>query len=751
MHNADVIETVYFIGYCGESIMRTGLKILISLITSLIFFAALYFLSFSGNKSFIETNFYQPSIINSVTQTLYKIADSADVWHQENQKSFLEFMQLGAIKRSFLQQQTEADIRVRDEESAKLVSSVTGLTGIRFIESQSQKIHFSTFSSDILLRKDSMISYEKYGKRNTEIPINFVSTSESGKTKILADVSNNLFLYCMPFYDEYDICCGTAIFYVTDKAFLRKLVSDKVISLSDDIHLLTDEAYSKIGLVTGIPYLTASDLKEKIFKAFEKSTTPVNFLSFDDAQNWILISVKTDFGYAGQICEKKLFLFPPFIKYFLLVTSFITMFLITFLLLNIKRDKFCLLQTKIQKLHLGILKNYLQGMQTKNWDNLRKELEYKRHEANEEIKKHLGKKFLKKNEKQIDMFLQNSWDEIFDLIGKKKINDNNSENNTKSDFNASDIRSLLIELIEATKTADTSIKNNFKPESNLNNSVTAEVSAKEEVAELDEIPEAEPVEELEEIDEASEAEPVEELEELDEIPEAEPVEELAEINETSEPESIEELEELDEAPTEGNEKKQEISSTEKSEEFEDVSIDFLSDENTKTDDTVIDSLIDFAEEISADSPDKKNEREKEAEILNAEAEEFADNLNKTKLKNDNYSDDDFFKNYGYQISGLNFSELNVPISKLKDEPAQDVIYLDNNSDFQKKIWGKYSELPATEALKSSGETEVHPLLEVNDETIINENGVFVINKKDAPPPLNKDFKNLVDSVLESKT
>ena len=399
--------------------MRTGIKILISLFASLAVFLALFVFSITGYGSFIEANFYQPAVVRSLKENLNKVAASAAEWHRANEKSFAEFLQNDFVKRAALQEQSEADIKIRDDSAYSLISNVTGLTGLRIIDADTLKIHYSTFSDDIILRSEQLISYRRYEKEREDIPLKFVSVPKGGKAKITVDSVNGLFLYCFPFYDNYQAYRGTAVFYVASKSFLRRLIANKTLTLSNDLNLVADKNYTSVGILTGLSDMFSEELRGAVGVSWEENSDEIRLLSLKNSQNWVLVSIKTDFGHVGQVCEKDLFIFSPIIKYFLMFTAFITAFLIVFLILNMRQDRFFVAQNKIQQLHLGILKNYIKDAQSKNWESLQKELEYRRHEVNAEIKKGMGKKTLAKKEKQIDAILQKSWEDIFAAINGK--------------------------------------------------------------------------------------------------------------------------------------------------------------------------------------------------------------------------------------------------------------------------------------------------------------------------------------------
>ena len=649
--------------------MRTSLKVFISLVISLAVFSGLLFLTASGYESFTETKIYKPSILRHINENLEEIEKTFIAWNETNTELFRNFLHEEALMSTVKQDQEPSDIEERNNVISKIISTVPGFAGLRIIDSQYQKIHFSTFSEDILSKTDSMLSYKKYNDSGNLVPYQHIASADKSEVKITASTAFDVILYSLPFYDTYDVYRGTAVFYISGNSFLYHLVSQNILSISDGLALLSDESHTIIGILTGNHNIVSPELKEAVLNDWERVPQNLRTISLEGEDCWVLITKKSDFGYIGRITEKDVFMFPMTVKYFLIFTVFVTIFLMFFLLLNIKRSRLFIAQNKIQTLHWSILKNYLKTSQKENWTELQKELEYHRHEVNAEIKKGLGKKILETKGKEVDDFLQNSWQEIFDIINKTARNKSLTQD--LKNVKAEELINLLMEALKSQK--DTSDKP--KP--------TPEVEA---VEELDEIEEADTVEEL---DEAEEADAVEEL---DEVQEAAAVEDLAEIEEAD---TVEELAEVEEAKT----------------------VEGL-DEEEVTESKVFDRVDHSETTMTLDS-----------------AESVDDPM---LLLND----------LGYTISGLDFSELDVPISELEKIEAKKVEYIDEVYSPIRSLWGKYDEGPILGTLDVVGESEPVPLLDINEEqTIVNEDGVFIIRKTEPVKPENKDFKALVDSVL----
>ena len=697
--------------------MRTGLKVLISLVISLAVFAGLFLLTASDYESFTETKIYKPAIIRHINENLSEIERAFIAWNDTNTELFKNFLNEESLMSVVKQEQAQSDIESRNNVISKIISTVPGFAGLRIIGSQYQKIHFSTFPEDILNKTDSMLSYKRYNDADNLIPYQYIETADNSEVRITASTDLDVLLYCLPFYDSYEVYRGTAVFYISGNSFLYHLVSQNILSISDGLALLSDQAHSIIGILTGTHNIVSPELQEAVLDDWERKPQNLRIISLEGEDRWVLITKKSDFGYVGRITEKSVFMFPASVKYFLIFTVFVTVFLASFLLLNLKRNKLFIAQNKIQQLHWSILKSYLKTSQKENWGELQKELEYHRHEVNEEIKKGLGKKVLESKSKEIDDFLQNSWQEIFDIINKTTTNKSFTHN--LKGVNAEELVNLLMEAVKNQKNvAD-------KPKPAEPQTSIAEPENAETVEELDEVEEAEAVEDLDEVEEAEtveeldEAEEAEAVEDLDDVEEAEAVDEL---NEAEEAEAVEDLDEVEEAET--------------AEELDEI-------EDAET----VEELDEIEEAETAE--DNKNYEE----LYETEAASIFDKVKKDEEVLDEMEDNDDpmlrLDDLGYTISGLDFSELDVPISELEKTEAKKVEYITDDYSPIRSMWGKYDDSPTLGDLDVVGESEPVPLLDVSEEqAIVNEDGVFMIRKTEPVKPENKDFKALVDSVLK---
>lgn len=748
--------------------MKALFKILLSLFISIAVFFSFIMFYVTGLPK-IEANYYQPSIVKSVKGSLIKIEKALEAWTYENEQIFKDFTNEAVVKRSVNQNQTDSDIKFRESLSSDLLLSVSGLKGIRIIESVNQRIHFSSFSSDLISKSDTLVSYAKYGKRTDEAPYELIECKQGSPLKVNVDTANNSFLFSLPFLDDYDVYRGTIVFYVSAKAFSRYLIAEKVLTISEDINLITDETFSFVGILTGLPYSNSVSLKNSIIKEWKSGNTRLCQIS-DNTENrksfWILITHKTRNGYAGQLCEKNLLILPIFARYFLIIIATISSFLIAFLLLNIKQDKLFLAQNKIQKLHINIIGDLIKNSDTLSRKELKEKLEYRRHEANTEIKKVLGKRLIKKYDKEIDILLKENWNNILSVISGKYADSIEKNENAQ-------ILKILKQLVSETQ--NTGIQKTETAENGAEAELSAavnEIANKNETEKPEALEEIDDIEEVEELSEDISAGDIEVLEESEPIESLEEVEELEELEETQktdifdaealldEAEELEELEpETEKIPNTNKEVFEAealLDEVEELEPLEEDSGDFdkitAQSGNGKAEDFDPLAILDEAEEFSSSkSSDKAEKPKKKIGKLIEEVDDLLDfSMEEQKFKAQEKEAVGKFAEMQL-TSGLDFSFLDEKNESLS---SAELMYLSENHKV-KNIKLKFEDCPIIGELEVIGEEEPYNLIEVEgeedndvEETIINKDGIFTIVPQDGLKPQNEEFKNLVDSILK---
>ena len=553
--------------------MTSGQKTAVSLLISVVLFAAFVVAAFTGLFSVIDARFYEPGKISQIQKHLDTVSENFNEYIETLESRF------GKNKNSFLKQTcvqsyienqpSDEVVRERSKLSGDLFSQTPGLLGMRLIDKNGSSVHFSTFSSDVLNRTSEIVSFKNYTDAITltgekEIPFEKISSPDSYGTngvvcKTVFDGRDNRIILSFPYYDSYKAYRGTFVFYVNANDFNRVLLSKKIITFGDTGSLVSGlnfeeekkETEYKSGFVFGIPAIGKKIFEQEILSRWEKGLFAPEKIVYKSSEDsfaiqeydaaienkksdnnyWVLVSsTKTDFGYIGGIYPDEMFAMPDAVKILLLICIFVTLFLVVFLAVNLKQDDMVVIRERIRRLQLGIVSEYLKKKENVDWQVVSGKIAERRQDVTLEIIRSLGRK-AKKHDKEVNELINRSWDELLAAMSVQV----RKENNEKGLTNAAEIKSMLEELLSSgnIKVQTVGSDVNVMP---VTVKPSKSVPVTEQVQELDKVEEAEAVEELEEVEEA------EAVEELEEVEEAEAVEELEEVEE---PEAVEELETAD--------------------------------------------------------------------------------------------------------------------------------------------------------------------------------------------------------------
>ena len=567
--------------------MTSGQKTAVSLLISVVLFAAFVVAAFTGLFSVIDARFYEPGKISQIQKHLDTVSENFNEYIEtlesrfgKNENSFLK----QTCVQSYIENQPSDEVvRERSKLSGDLFSQTPGLLGMRLIDKNGSSVHFSTFSSDVLNRTSEIVSFKNYTDAITltgekEIPFEKISSPDSYGTngvvcKTVFDGRDNRIILSFPYYDSYKAYRGTFVFYVNANDFNRVLLSKKIITFGDTGSLVSGlnfeeekkETEYKSGFVFGIPAVGKKIFEQEILSRWEKGLFAPEKIVYKSSEDsfaiqeydaaienkksdnnyWVLVSsTKTDFGYIGGIYPDEMFAMPDAVKILLLICIFVTLFLVVFLAVNLKQDDMVVIRERIRRLQLGIVSEYLKKKENVDWQVVSGKIAERRQDVTLEIIRSLGRK-AKKHDKEVNELINRSWDELLAAMSVQVRKENNENGLT----NAAEIKSMLEELLSSgnikVQTVGSAV--NVMP---VTVKHSKSVPVTEQVQELDKVEKAEAVEELEEIEEAEaveeleEVEDVEAVEELEEVEDAEAVEELEEVEDA---EAVEELEEVEEA------------------------------------------------------------------------------------------------------------------------------------------------------------------------------------------------------------
>ena len=596
--------------------MSSGPKIALSLLISVLIFAGCVFLSIAGGFKLIEVQFYQPRVIANANDRLSSIEKAYDEYSSNLDNEFRKFLSEKSVK-TFIERAPEKEaMNERGKLSALLYQKISGLNGMRLIENDGIHIHFSTFGEDTLTETSSLISYKNYTDAN-KIPFTLLEASDGEKqTKIYFDSIKNELVFSYPFYDNYTAYRGTFIFYVLGDDFTQYLIDRELVSLN-----ARGTVCSPNGFVFNLPITGRELLMKEIEQRWSRKIQNVEQLVQSDtkSENIFIITQGNDRIKIGEIRTQDAFEFSDIEKLLLLICLFITLYLIIFLLFNIRHDDMVIVCRRLRKFQYELLKEYIDRKDSMDWKTLSKEIAHRKNDVNSEIKKSLGRRG-KKHSKEVDELLEDLWTDVMSAMGGNV--------------------SVVRQVVSSNPIAVAS---------------TEKTAAADNIKELEEVSDADEVEELEEIPDADE------VDELEEIPDADEVEEISETVSKAEPE----LPATEEISEEKMSKFMNSSDTEMEEvqldEFIDISEDesFASNKKENSDEEVEIIEESYEEFKKSDSPDE--EISENAENIKREA---SRNFSISTLNFDSLDEEDQAKETKISHGLLNKAE-NVATTQVK--------------------------------------------------------------------------------------
>ena len=602
--------------------VKSFVKNAVGFLITIIICGGLTVASSLGMFSKIEKNFYEPARLKLIRDQLDVVADSSN----EYITSILE--KFGPEDGGFLSNKAVTTYFMREPSRevgrlfGKLLDDVPGLDGVRIIESSGKSVQYSSYKNDS--RNDhGNKTYSNYNELRTysghqELPYSvvtaFIETEsddaeyvdeessegtgdeevkdsetvlpEVNKYRLVFDGNEQRIIISYPYY--YDDRSYSVIFYVNPIDFINKLVEQHIISINEQLALISSKDGTAGGFVFGMPKVGQNLLANEILRRWRMrsygpdeiaSTSKINVTGITADENngqisqeqqkfisWNLISSRNaKFIEIGGLYSMDMLAMPPYIRILLLICSFLTICLIVVILFNIRKDDDIEILSRIKKVQIGLLNEYFENNVERS--KVAALIENQRDELTARIKKSLGRRGRKYGE-DLTIILNQSWQDIINILaGADAV-----RMKGLSTGDMTEIRRMFEEVVShstlrvqaVTQFPSRQPPKNKKELNTENVSIplarempelqqkleneVEEIEPVEELEDVEEISEEEPVEELEDAEEILEAEPVEELEDAEEILEAEPVEELEDAEEISEAEPVEELEDAEEIP-----------------------------------------------------------------------------------------------------------------------------------------------------------------------------------------------------------
>ncbi len=454
--------------------MTSAQKVASSLLVSVLAFSIFTVAAFSGLFDFVEVKFYQPAVKQLKEQKLDEIKDAENEYLESLMSRFNIFEMEKDVKTYADLRPDDISVQNREKLRATLMTETAALLGIRLVDDNGSNVYFSTFDSDKIKSAKGSVSYKNYGSLN-EFPFELVKSSDwiaenapSGeKGRVIKDSRLNRLIFSFPFYDSKNSFRGTLLFYCDANHLNRYLFSRNLIDMSGFCVLVAAENGDPKfdagfgGYVFGLPNFGRKSAEQQILSewkqnseksfwkmAFEENESAENISNpqkIEESQNlekpaenfadksekipnfkdsdensapksYFVFSKKlerSDAGFVAAIYDENELKFPKFLRLLLLVSTFITFYLVVFLIFSFKHDDIVVIKSKIASFKKQFVRQYKKMAEIENDSDL------KLHKKNleESIKKSLGRLAVK-YEPEFQNLFEKCWNEILLEIEK---------------------------------------------------------------------------------------------------------------------------------------------------------------------------------------------------------------------------------------------------------------------------------------------------------------------------------------------
>ncbi|UCF95975.1 MAG: cache domain-containing protein, partial [Spirochaetaceae bacterium] len=412
--------------------MRQRLKISLSLLISLLLCGGFAVFSFTRLFNVVETTFFQPQIEKERQAQLEQIAGRVGRYHRDNIEHFQPLVQKDYTWNTFRpsNQLARDDIEDLQIEIGGLLDLYPNIQLIRFLGSDGKSIHFSTLNSDIESQDQQRRKYLDYDRTGESIGSALLLPPGGDSPGVVIDGGDQRFIYSLPVNRSGDFR-GVVLFYVSKRDLLEYLLRFPALDVRE-LSLLGEQ-----GIVFNVSPGKLASIQSELSEIWRENESidsvysePVPFevkVEPDETiqqeaqvegrrENYNLLSINTDeFGTLSLLIPYSVFQLQPIMKVVVIAAIFLTVFLILYLVLNLRQDPVLILSQRIKRLQLDILREFIEGKERVDWKQWQKKLQDNRGELKSRIKRGVGRIPSQKGA-AIDSMIDRSWDEIISII-----------------------------------------------------------------------------------------------------------------------------------------------------------------------------------------------------------------------------------------------------------------------------------------------------------------------------------------------
>ncbi|MDR1095947.1 MAG: hypothetical protein LBL31_06130 [Spirochaetaceae bacterium] len=391
-------------------------KVALSLLITIALFAVFAVASFAGLFDLVEARFYNPSVAAAMSGELSHETASVEVFMTTVERWFSDCLAEPAVQRTFMANQTSADIYERSQIFTRLHERLDGLQWVRFIDAGGNRIHYSTWRGDLVSSDAATAVYRTYAEAAFYTPAENLLPLPGEDRRIRFDAPGERVVFS--FYDAGGPSRGLAVFSLSMSAIQNRLIADRG-AMPGKLWISSEPP----GLLRGVPEDGTDVMLEAVAENWRQSGIGKNVSvsaveSGGNRTRLALFSARTAQGiYLGSLVNENLFVFPLSLKILLLALFFVSMFLALFLLANVRQDPMAVVQSRLKRLQAGLIREYYEQKTDRELEQWGVELMRRREEIRRELRHGLKAKIGRKLDEDINAYIDMSWNDLLAVIG----------------------------------------------------------------------------------------------------------------------------------------------------------------------------------------------------------------------------------------------------------------------------------------------------------------------------------------------
>jgi hypothetical protein len=314
-----------------------------------------------------------------------------------------------------------------------------------------------------------------------------IAVGDGEPPKLTFDERAARLLFSFPLYDSFDAYWGTALFSLSINALANRLINEGRIRFGQYVEVISNPD----GLLFGATAAGESALPSQISSIWAEGGDRTARLFSPLSRHFLaLISTRTSQGiFVGRVVNEEVFSLPQAMRVIFLASIFVTLFLIIFLLFNLRQEPATIVQNRLKQLQVLLVEQFYELKGEANLSRWIRDLDQRRDEIIVQLKK--GINFVSQNESEgIDFLINKSWDELLAVLGGRK----------EEGIDEEKLQSILKRVLgDLTKHQFSQTSSTPSPKAEIGESTVKPSLLMKATAIVKELEEAEVLEELEEI------------------------------------------------------------------------------------------------------------------------------------------------------------------------------------------------------------------------------------------------------------